>query len=244
MASGIELNHSSLDLADNDGKISRKAPNSSLFSEKEYPGEPDERFFWNQLPLESLRQSLLLNGDTKFEGASASSAAGLLLDLAVPITSASFGVQRYLTLGGTNSSKGVDNDSSASKLCYDHILLTRRSRLRAGTRFTRRGADSFGATANYAETEQVVLAFLEEGSGADGNVDTSNKKASANKKTLPSKKARLLSKKGLRRLLSISSFVQTRGSIPLRWSSPADVRYRHLGLPRLPDRADRSVSSR
>jgi SacI homology domain len=66
----------------------------------------------------------------------------------------------------------------------DEVLISRRSRFRSGTRFTKRGADATGAVANYAETEQTCLI---------GNH-------------------------------TILSHVQTRGSIPLRWSSPADVK--------------------
>jgi hypothetical protein len=38
---------------------------------------------------------------------------------------------------------------------FDYILLSRRSKYRAGTRYETRGVDSTGQVANYVETEQV-----------------------------------------------------------------------------------------
>lgn len=37
------------------------------------------------------------------------------------------------------------------------VLISRRSRLRAGTRYFRRGVDDYGAVANFNETEQIVM---------------------------------------------------------------------------------------
>ena len=37
----------------------------------------------------------------------------------------------------------------------DYMLISRRSRFRAGVRYERRGIDKDGAVANFAETEQV-----------------------------------------------------------------------------------------
>jgi len=60
---------------------------------------------------------------------------------------------------------------------FEFVLISRRHRKRVGLRYTRRGADQQGNTANYVETEQILV---------------SNSKA-------------------------VSSFVQTRGSIPILW---------------------------
>lgn len=38
---------------------------------------------------------------------------------------------------------------------FDYILISRRSKFRAGTRYETRGVDSNGNVANYIETEQV-----------------------------------------------------------------------------------------
>ncbi|KAF8781883.1 phosphatidylinositol-3-phosphatase SAC1-like [Argiope bruennichi] len=65
------------------------------------------------------------------------------------------------------------------------ILISRRSVLRAGTRFFMRGLDADGQAANFVETEQIVE--------CDG---------------------------------SKSSFVQTRGSIPLFWNQFPNLKYK------------------
>jgi hypothetical protein len=118
---------------------------------------PDSRFFWNEPAVKELLDHV--NNDY-----------AVLLRHCIPVTSAFVGIQRNVKV----------NDD----LMYDEVLISRRSRFRAGTRFTKRGADATGHVANYAETEQVCLI---------GNH-------------------------------TLLSHVQTRGSIPLRWSSPADVK--------------------
>ncbi|CAM9886247.1 unnamed protein product, partial [Phaeothamnion confervicola] len=65
------------------------------------------------------------------------------------------------------------------------LFVSRRSRFRQGTRFTRRGIDSAGNVANFVETEQAVL--FEDGQRM--------------------------------------AHVQVRGSIPLFWSSPVNLKY-------------------
>ena len=121
---------------------------------------PDSRFFWNEPALQPIMERM--NSDR--------AATRALLHHCIPVTSAFVGIQRNVSV----------ND----QLSYDEVLISRRSRFRAGTRFTKRGADATGAVANYVETEQVCLV---------GNH-------------------------------TVLSHVQTRGSIPLRWSSPADVK--------------------
>ncbi|CAM9388053.1 unnamed protein product, partial [Sphacelaria rigidula] len=68
---------------------------------------------------------------------------------------------------------------------FDVLFVSRRSRLRQGTRFTRRGIDDSGNVANFVETEQSLL-----------HEDH-----------------------------SLTSHVQIRGSIPVLWSSPTNLRY-------------------
>jgi hypothetical protein len=131
---------------------------------------PDARFFWNQEAVAPL-----LCQRNKSDGNCVES----LLQHTIPVTSAYIGVKSNLT---------ANEDDSNTSTKYTQLLISRRSRFRAGTRFTRRGADATGNVANYAETEQVVLTELE------GN------------------------------LQKIASHIQIRGSIPLRWSSPADVK--------------------
>ena len=108
-----------------------------------------------------------------------------LLNLTFPVTSAFLGIQSRVPISaGRKGEKSI--------VTYDEILISRRSKYRAGTRFTRRGADGTGAVTNYAESEQICL--LIEGFRDD------------------------------ERLSEAYSHVQTRGSIPIRWSSPADVK--------------------
>lgn len=113
---------------------------------------PDSRFFWNERPLAHLSNDLLLQ-------------------YSPPCTSA------FVSC----SNISINQDLSAP-LSYRQILISRRSKYEAGTRFTKRGADNSGNVANFAETEQIIL--------ING---------------------------------TLFSHVQIRGSIPLKWSSPADV---------------------
>mmetsp|Transcript_50555 Transcript_50555/g.152327 ORF Transcript_50555/g.152327 Transcript_50555/m.152327 type:complete len:1270 (-) Transcript_50555:1937-5746(-) len=171
---------------------------------------PDSRFFWNEEPLvpilRSLRGRFEDYAPEKSSGGAAASpppSSGdplpeididpfeALLNNAVPVASLSFGAHRNVPLKSLSSER---------KLAYDHVLIGRRSKLRAGTRFTRRGADGAGHVANYAETEQIC--FVLDGDREDGG-------GGGNAPDL---------------LLEAYGHVQTRGSIPLRWSSPADVR--------------------
>ena len=129
---------------------------------------PDPRFFWNQVPTESLVE----RHDNSY-----SDEVLELLKQVIPVTSAFVGSQSNLSVGKN------------STLSYSQVLISRRSRFRAGTRFTKRGADASGAVANYAETEQVCLIL-----GRSDKVQQAH------------------------------SHVQIRGSIPLHWSSPTDIK--------------------
>lgn len=92
-------------------------------------------------------------------------ASSILLQHIQPLTSAYVGVQH--------------------QPLYDQVLISRRSKFRAGTRFTKRGIDPTGAVANSVETEQILA---------------------------------------LQNATMFASHVQTRGSLPLFWSSPTDVK--------------------
>lgn len=81
------------------------------------------------------------------------------------------------------------------------LLIARRSRHRAGTRYFSRGIDAQGNTSNFNETEQIVLLDPLPANGEPirrGRVD------------------------GRERL----SFVQTRGSAPLFWAEVNNLRYK------------------
>lgn len=157
--------------------------------------KPDPRFFWNQVAITPLVK--LYNASPT--GSHRQELADILLSLVVPVTSAFVGVQSVTVACPGDQSNESDTTTEVGKLAYDEILVSRRSRFRAGTRFTVRGADATGAVANFVETEQICLMKVGEANA----------------------------------LHSLASQVQTRGSIPLRWSSPADVKtYRprvHIG---------------
>lgn len=142
-----------------------------------YDSNYDDRFVWNLAAINPILQRYRLNEDHDLERD--------LLRHVIPLTSAFVGVQSNLTL---------PTSSSNSATTYEEVLISRRSRFRAGTRFTRRGADATGAVANFVETEQICLVL--------SNNSTTNNTA----------------------ISKLASHVQIRGSIPLRWSSPADVK--------------------
>ena len=157
---------------------------------------PDSRFFWNEAAVEPLVE-IFQHSDDDDE---LRTPVSVLLEHAIPVTSAFCGVQSNLSAATSPS------DQEAAAVRYDQLLITRRGRFRAGTRFTKRGADSTGAVANYAETEQVL--FLWKPSTDNNDDDDDDGSSSSDNRVLH----------------SIACHVQTRGSIPLRWSSPTDIK--------------------
>ncbi|SRR5258705_5318639 len=94
------------------------------------------------------------------------------------------------------------------RIPFNFVLISRRSRFRAGTRYFTRGIDSEGHVANYNETEQII--FIDEddentspGGGSYGY-------------------GGLTEVKGTTRM----SFVQTRGSAPFYWAEINNLRYK------------------
>lgn len=83
--------------------------------------------------------------------------------------------------GFVHMSEHIYNESR-----FNYIIISRRSRHRAGARYHSRGIDIEGNVSNFVETEQIV--------------------------TTPSG--------------STSSFVQTRGSIPLFWKQIVNIKYK------------------
>ena len=81
------------------------------------------------------------------------------------------------------------------------LLISRRSRSRAGTRFFTRGIDDHGDTANFNESEQIVLLDPLPMNGE------------------PIRRGRVDGKERL-------SFVQIRGSVPLFWAEVNNLRYK------------------
>ena len=144
---------------------------------------PDSRFFWNEECVTPF-----LRAFEKEDNELSVSPCQMLLDHTLPVTSAFVGIQRDIALV-PNATAGT-----AFSVRYDQLLISRRSKYRAGTRFTKRGADAVGDVANFAETEQICIVR---------NDTVSDKRA---------------------RVQEIYSHVQTRGSIPIRWSSPTDIK--------------------
>jgi len=144
---------------------------------------PDSRFLWNEEGLRPFIEHMMpsVSNDN-------SSLFCILANHVIPVTSAFIGVQRQIPLA-PDALKGT-----SYSVLYDQLLISRRSKLRAGTRFTRRGSDRYGDVANYVETEQICIIL--------------NKPLDRHRAVVQ----------------ELYAHVQTRGSIPLRWSSPADVK--------------------
>ncbi|KAL3758380.1 hypothetical protein ACHAWU_005050 [Discostella pseudostelligera] len=173
-----------------------------------------------------------------------------LLDHLIPVTSAFVGVRQNIPIpitsaaGAASSSKSFSNNDKEQQLqqqqqqqdMYDQVLISRRSKYRAGTRFTRRGTDETGNVANYAETEQIC--FIVSGNNDDfpivddedddrvsdnshGDDDTGSNNRRKNLATATIEKEKMSNPTAISTTLhEIYSHVQTRGSIPLHWSSP------------------------
>lgn len=93
------------------------------------------------------------------------------------------------------------------------ILLTRRSRHRAGTRYFTRGLDSMGNAANFNETEQIlILGDSAGGLGGQGYDQHSISGLSSRTK---------LDSEGVQ----VFSYVQTRGSVPLYWAEVNNLKF-------------------
>eukprot|EP00903_Cladosiphon_okamuranus_P018570 g17093.t1 len=162
------------------------------------PPPPDTRFFWNigvLGPLLDLREGLEMARDgggeetrnrvknggestTAMEAAAAAAVSG------VGREAAAAAVDRWLTPVMSGFLQ-VERGCRAGERAFDVMFVSRRSRLRQGARYTRRGIDDRGNVANFVETEQSLL-----------HEDK-----------------------------SVTSHVQIRGSIPVLWSSPTNLRY-------------------
>lgn len=104
----------------------------------------DKRFFWNKHMLKEL-----IEQQTEL--------ASVWIQ---PIIQGSIDIQKC-ELDFSKSSSGSSPVYPTHRvikdpLSYNMILLSRRSRYRAGTRSKRRGLDETGACANYVETEQMI----------------------------------------------------------------------------------------
>ncbi len=220
----------------------------------------DPRFFWNEFPALSLlppsssSHSFPTDNDSRDESSSSSSSSTTtatmsspyahLLDHLIPVTSAFVGVRQNIPIPKTafvaasssskslssNNTDSVESQQVLQQDIYDQVLISRRSKYRAGTRFTRRGTDDTGNVANYAETEQ--LCFIVSRTNNDlpvVNEDVTRVNDKSNGDNSKEGNSLATTTKVMEQntppaisatLLEIYSHVQTRGSIPLHWSSP------------------------
>jgi hypothetical protein len=91
------------------------------------------------------------------------------------------------------------------------ILITRRSRLRAGTRYFSRGIDENGNVSNFNETEQTII-LNDNASGGMGGF--------AGNSSLQNGSAANAGKE-----VQVLAYVQTRGSVPVYWAEINTLKY-------------------
>ena len=93
----------------------------------------------------------------------------LLLNACQPLTSAFVSIK-----GKTNQNNNNSNINSNIRY-YDQLLISRRSKYRAGIRFTRRGCDGSKreSVANFVQTEQICIVMNDNSDGDeyDGDKD-------------------------------------------------------------------------
>lgn len=173
------------------------------------PKEPlwqraDDRFYWNRFVSSSLIDFRL----GKAQGRASSGQHPAVDPYILPIV---FGMMSI-----TNTSiKG-------NALTF--VLITRRSRYRAGTRYLSRGIDEDGHVSNFNESEQMVI--LNDGASA-GLTSYAGDQGFANGKPVGGKETQVL------------SYVQTRGSVPVFWAEVNTLQY----TPKLQIRGVESATS-
>ncbi|KAI9712167.1 MAG: hypothetical protein M1812_007005 [Candelaria pacifica] len=154
----------------------------------------DDRFFWNRF----VQTDLI---DFRLGGASANGsrqASGQQTGVDPYILPVMFGMMRI-----------VPTAIKATPMTF--VLITRRSRHRAGTRYFSRGIDEQGHVSNFNETEQIVLINDTTGGlgGFAGGNGVENGKVGGNR----SQEVQAL------------SYVQTRGSVPVYWAEVNNLHY-------------------
>ncbi|KAI1204802.1 putative SAC1 protein [Annulohypoxylon truncatum] len=90
------------------------------------------------------------------------------------------------------------------------VLITRKGRYRAGTRYFTRGLDDEGHAANYNETEQVIV-LNDTGRGLGGYAGSSDMQSGK------------YGAEGAE--MQVLSYVQTRGSVPVYWAEINALKY-------------------
>lgn len=153
----------------------------------------DDRFFWNRFIQSDLID--FATGQDRGSGLRHGGHQGGVDPFILPVM---FGMMRI-----TNS------QVKSTPLTF--ILITRRSRHRAGTRYLTRGIDDQGHVANFNETEQIAI--VNDGvrslGGFAGGEGMQNEKFEYNNNED----------------LQIMSYVQTRGSVPVYWAEVNSLHY-------------------
>jgi phosphatidylinositol 4-phosphatase len=90
------------------------------------------------------------------------------------------------------------------------VLITRRSRHRAGTRYLSRGIDDQGHVSNFNETEQSIIL---NDSASSGLTSFAGDQGFANGKPVGGKETQVL------------AYVETRGSVPVFWAEVNNIHY-------------------
>ena len=152
----------------------------------------DDRFFWNKFVQSDFID--FANG--------AGSASGLR-------GGQQFGADPFILPVMFGMLRITQTRIKATPLTF--ILITRRSRHRAGTRYLTRGIDDQGHVANFNETEQIVILNDETGdlggfAGGEG-MQNGNVRRREGHDT------------------QVMSYVQTRGSIPVYWAEINSLKY-------------------
>ncbi|KAF2877227.1 synaptojanin-1 [Massariosphaeria phaeospora] len=91
------------------------------------------------------------------------------------------------------------------------ILITRRSRLRAGTRYFSRGIDENGNVSNFNETEQSIILNDSASGGMGGFAGNAPQNGAAGRNAAKE--------------VQVLAYVQTRGSVPVYWAEINTLKY-------------------
>jgi len=150
----------------------------------------DDRFFWNRFVQTDLID-MRSGGGNRFGMRQSSGEQPAVDPFILPVM---FGMMRIAnaTVKGTP---------------LTFVLITRRSRHRAGTRYLSRGLDDEGHVSNFNETEQAVIMNDNASGSLGGYGQNGNMGGSAGKET------------------QVLSYVQTRGSVPVFWAEINTLHY-------------------
>ncbi|KAF4311695.1 putative phosphoinositide phosphatase protein [Botryosphaeria dothidea] len=152
----------------------------------------DDRFFWNRFIQSDLID--FRNGGSSSSGFR--TASGPQRDVDPYILPVMFGMMEI-------------KNTSVKGNPLTFVLITRRSRHRAGTRYFSRGVDENGNVSNFNETEQVIILNDNASNGPGGFAAGSGFQAGGK----PGQETQVL------------SYVQTRGSVPVYWAEINELKY-------------------